>query len=88
VCEWKGDTGTGLVCLVFSVAVCINDTALLDAATLSVGITARMHIQAENGRFRHLCRKNCTLYELDDEDGFFFFFIRPYNFNSLNVLAV
>ena len=59
--EWKGDTGNGLVRVVFSVAMCVNDTAILDAATLSVRRTPRMCIQAENGPFRHHCRKNCTL---------------------------
>jgi hypothetical protein len=39
VYEWKGDTGNGLVHVVFSVAMDVNDTAILDAATLSVGRT-------------------------------------------------
>jgi hypothetical protein len=61
VYEWKSDTGNTLVHVVFGVAMYVNDTAILDAATLSVGKTARMCIQAENGRYRHLYRKNCTL---------------------------
>ena len=31
--DWKGDTGSGLVRVTFIVAMYVNDTALLDAAT-------------------------------------------------------
>jgi hypothetical protein len=83
VYEWKGDTGYGPVHLVFSVAMYVNDSAIIDTVMFSVGRKARMCIQAENGCIRHHCRKQRKMYAVFDAHSlvisklFFFHFIIP-----------